>query len=250
MTLVQSTVSARFQSNPRGRRGRPSKRRHDDRDASCLMSVEIDSPSLGQNAISSMAKNKLTHSKISDPVVTPEPTTGPISATPSSTRAERASRRHNQASEMRASCVDTTTSVELGESSSAPIVMQTSSITASEKPVAANSTSSAAVAQIALDEDADENPNTGADRSECDIVEETLLQSQLAEEMEMEEREDETVAAEMEASDPPTYQSMRAKLSGLIDDLGKASLTRSEISDMEDLFMEAKIKLFGTMRRL
>ncbi|PQE24404.1 Rap1-interacting factor 1 protein [Rutstroemia sp. NJR-2017a BVV2] len=246
---LQSTAFATFQGNRRQRRGRSSNRSNDSRDASYLMSVEIDSPSLGQSITSSMAKAKLNRSKISEPVATPEPTTGPIGATPSSTRAERASRRRNRTAEIGASGVDTA-SVELGESSSAPILMQTSSIIASEQLLAANSISSAAVAQTRLDEDDGENPDTEADRSEFDIVEETLLQSQLAEEMEMEGGEDETVAAEMEASDLPTYQSMRAKLSSLVDDLGKASLTRSEISDMEDLFMEAKIKLFGTMRRM
>jgi hypothetical protein len=249
MTLVQSTAFAMSQGNPRGKRGRPSNRGKKNQDTSCLMSVEINSPSLGQNITSSMAETRLNSSTISEPVVTPEPTTDLISATPSSTRAERASRRRNRTAETGASGVDTA-SVELGESSSAPIVMQTSSNIASEQLLATNSTSSAAVAQTTLDEDVGENPGTEADRSELDIVEETLLQSQLAEEMEMEARGDETVGAEMEASDLPTYQSMRTKLSSLVDDLGKASLTRSEISDMEDLFMEAKIKLFGTMRRM
>ncbi|PQE10440.1 telomere length regulator rif1 protein [Rutstroemia sp. NJR-2017a BBW] len=245
---IQSTASAMSQGNPRGKRGRPSNRGNKKQDISYLMSVEINSPPLGQSITSSMAETRLNRSTISEPVVTPEPITDPFSANPSSTRAERASRRRNRTAEIEASGVDTA-SVELGESSSAPIVMQTSSIIASGQVLATKSTSSAVVAQTSLDEDDGENPGAEADGSELDLVEETLLQSQLAEEMEMEERGDGIVAVEMEASGSPTYQSMRAKLSSLVDDLGKASLTRSEISDMEDLFMEAKIKLFGTMRR-
>ncbi|KAM3083996.1 hypothetical protein ACMFMG_001896 [Clarireedia jacksonii] len=250
---IQSTVCAVAQDNLRGRRGRSSTRSSlksgkNSPDASCLLSVEIDSSSDG--LLKSIAKNKPNRSNISGPVATPEPTTGSISATPPSTRAQRASRRHKRASEIRASQLDTTMSVELGESSSAPVVMAKSSTTSSNKVLDTNSTSLAAVDERTVDENDGEPPNTGDNRSELGIVEETLLQSQLAEEMEMEEeRADETVAAEVEASCPSTYQSMRAKLSSLVDDLGKALLTRSEISDMEDLFMEAKIKLFGAMRR-
>jgi hypothetical protein len=47
----------------------------------------------------------------------------------------------------------------------------------------------------------------------------------------------------------PTAQSMRDKLQSLISDLDTASLTREEVNAFEDLFMDAKEKLYGAARR-
>lgn len=47
----------------------------------------------------------------------------------------------------------------------------------------------------------------------------------------------------------PTSASLKVKLQGLITGLGTVSLTREEVSAFEDLFMDAKEKLYGAGRR-
>ena len=47
----------------------------------------------------------------------------------------------------------------------------------------------------------------------------------------------------------PTMRSMREKLQGLISELGTAALTREEVNVFEDMFMDAKEKLYGAARR-
>jgi len=47
----------------------------------------------------------------------------------------------------------------------------------------------------------------------------------------------------------PTAQSMRDKLHSLIADLGTAMLTREEVNAFEDLFWDAKEKLYGAGKR-
>lgn len=47
----------------------------------------------------------------------------------------------------------------------------------------------------------------------------------------------------------PAMRSMRDKLQGLISELATAALTREEVSVFEDMFMDAKEKLYGAARR-
>jgi hypothetical protein len=47
----------------------------------------------------------------------------------------------------------------------------------------------------------------------------------------------------------PTMRSMREKLRGLISELATAVLTREEVNVFEDMFMDAKEKLYGAARR-
>jgi hypothetical protein len=47
----------------------------------------------------------------------------------------------------------------------------------------------------------------------------------------------------------PTMYRMREKLQGLITDLHTASLTREEVNELEDMFMDAKGLLYGAGRR-
>jgi hypothetical protein len=47
----------------------------------------------------------------------------------------------------------------------------------------------------------------------------------------------------------PTMRSMREKLQGLISELATAVLTREEVNVFEDMFMDAKEKLYGAARR-
>jgi hypothetical protein len=47
----------------------------------------------------------------------------------------------------------------------------------------------------------------------------------------------------------PTMQDMKQRLQSLINDLATASLTREEVNVFEDMFMDAKEKLYGAARR-
>ena len=47
----------------------------------------------------------------------------------------------------------------------------------------------------------------------------------------------------------PTMRSMREKFQGLISELATAVLTREEVNVFEDMFMDAKEKLYGAARR-
>ena len=51
------------------------------------------------------------------------------------------------------------------------------------------------------------------------------------------------------AESAPTMRSMREKFQGLISELATAVLTREEVSVFEDMFMDAKEKLYGAARR-
>lgn len=55
--------------------------------------------------------------------------------------------------------------------------------------------------------------------------------------------------ASIEGVSVPTMQSMREKLQGLISELATAVLTREEVNVFEDMFMDAKEKLYGAARR-
>ena len=67
------------------------------------------------------------------------------------------------------------------------------------------------------------------------------------EELEAAEVVEETIVPEV--ADMPTADSIREKLESLIDDLGKAALSRAEVNRIEDMFMDAKEQLFGAGRR-
>lgn len=96
-----------------------------------------------------------------------------------------------------------------------------------------------------------EKSDVPLDESELYMVEETLIQSQIAEEMEFVSQE--RINDQQEATEPtvaaPTYQSIKERLLGLINDLDMAALSRREVHDIEDVFMDAKSKLYGAGKR-
>ena len=48
---------------------------------------------------------------------------------------------------------------------------------------------------------------------------------------------------------PPTFNSIKERMGSLINDLGRSSLTRAEVNDVEDMMMDVKEVLYGAARR-
>lgn len=189
------------------------------------------------------------------PAKTPEPAMIQSVSTPQSTqsqRSERATRRNTRSSQARAVLDNSSDMSSLGEFSSALDVMEASYSIVSNDRVT-TTPSNEAVDDTTIDEtEPKERSSPSLDQSEMDIIEETLLQSQIAEEMELGSQEptngQQEETAEL-ASAAPTYQNIKERLLSLIKDLGDAALSRNEGYEMEDIFMDAKVQLFGAVKR-
>ncbi|KAI9641165.1 hypothetical protein NHQ30_010595 [Ciborinia camelliae] len=174
-------------------------------------------------------------------------------STPQSARSERVTRRNTRLSQARTILGNIPNMGGLGEFSSAPDVMEdSSSIVANDRPTAVISSSEAidetAVGEIELEG----RSSPPLDQSDPDLVEETLLQSQIAEEMKLGSQEhtnDQQEETAESASAALTYQNIKERLLNLVKDLGDAALSREEGSEMEDVFMDAKVQLYGAIRR-
>ncbi|KAF7906693.1 hypothetical protein EAF00_000972 [Botryotinia globosa] len=222
--------------------------------------LEVGSPVLGSKEAS---KNALSVSPLKKrkgrPAKTPEPiATQSISEAQSaqSQRSERATRRNTRSSRAKSVLENSSSMSASREFSSVPGITEAgSSAIANNRPTKPVSTTEAVddltrggseqveQASPALDQ---------VDEPEPDFVEETLLQSQIAEEMELgsqkanDDQQEEIVEAGTAA---PTYQTIKERLLSLVRDLGDAALNREEGNEVEDIFMDAKAQLYGAIRR-
>ncbi|TGO65905.1 hypothetical protein BOTNAR_0073g00300 [Botryotinia narcissicola] len=215
----------------------------------------LDSQEASQNA-SSVPPIKKRKGR---PAKTPEPiATQSISEAQSAQfqRSERATRRNKRSSRAKSVLENNSSMSASSEFSSVPDITETgSSVIANNRPTKPVSTTEAVdditrggseqveQASPALDQ---------VDEPEPDFVEETLLQSQIAEEMEFgsqkanDDRQEEIVEP---ATAAPTYQTIKERLLSLVRDLGDAALNREEGNEVEDIFMDAKAQLYAAIRR-
>ncbi|KAJ8070516.1 hypothetical protein OCU04_000890 [Sclerotinia nivalis] len=190
------------------------------------------------------------------PAKTPETAIVPSASEPQSTRSERferASRRNTRSSQARTIIEDNSSIDVLAEFNSASNVMEaSSSIVANDRPT------TPVHGNEAIDDtnfgitEPDERSSPLPDQLDPDYVEETLLQSQIAEEMQFGSQEatnDQQEKIAEAASAAPTYQNIKERLLSLVKDLGDAALSRDEGNEMEDMFMDAKVQLYGAIKR-
>lgn len=170
-----------------------------------------------------------------------------------SQRSERATRRSTRSSKAKINLENTSSMSVSRDLSSAPSgVEANSSIVATDLP-AAEVPGNAVIGETTLGEtELEEQSGSPFDQSELDIVEETLLQSQIAEDMELRSQQftnDQQEEVEESAEAAPTSQSIKEKLLSLIKDLEIAALSRREVNEIEDVFMDAKSKLYEAGKR-
>lgn len=170
-----------------------------------------------------------------------------------SQRSERATRRSTRSSKAKINLENTSSMSVSRDLSSAPSgVEANSSIVATDLP-AAEVPGNEVLGETTLGEtELEEQSGSPFDQSELDIVEETLLQSQIAEDMELGSQQfthDQQEEVEESAEAAPTSQSIKEKLLSLIKDLEIAALSRREVNEIEDVFMDAKSKLYEAGKR-
>ncbi|KAF7856807.1 hypothetical protein EAF04_009570 [Stromatinia cepivora] len=190
------------------------------------------------------------------PAKTPETAIIPSVSEPQSTRSERserASRRNTRSSQARTIIENNSSMDGLAEFSSA-----SSDIEASPPIVANDRPTMPILSNEAIDDtnlgvtELEERSSPLPDQLDPDYAEETLLQSQIAEEMQFGSQEgtnDQQEKIVETASAAPTYQNIKATLLSLVKGLGDAALSRDEGNEMEDLFMDAKVQLYGAVKR-
>lgn len=190
---------------------------------------------------------------------TPEPiATESISEAQSaqSQRSERATRRNTRSSRAKIIAENNSSMSASRENSSVPDITETSSsVIANNHPTKPVSTTEAVddITRGGSEQVEQTSPALDqVDEPEPDFVEETLLQSQIAEEMEFgsqkanDDQQEETLEP---AAAAPTYQTIKERLLSLVRDLGDAALNREEGNEVEDIFMDAKAQLYGAIRR-
>ncbi|KAF5878054.1 putative telomere length regulator protein [Botrytis fragariae] len=193
------------------------------------------------------------------PAKTPEPVaTQSISEAQSaqSQRSGRATRRNTRSSRAKTILENNSSMSVSREFSSVPDITETgSSVIANDRPTMPVS-STEAVDGITRNDSEHAGKISPVleqfDEPELDFVEETLLQSQIAEEMEFgsQKANDDQQAEIVEpATAAPTYQTIKERLLSLVRDLGDAALNREEGNEVEDIFMDAKVQLYGAIRR-
>ncbi|KAF7959072.1 hypothetical protein EAE96_002589 [Botrytis aclada] len=218
-------------------------------------SAVLDSQETSQDALSAPPIKK----RKGRPAKTPEPVAiQSISEAQSaqSQRSERATRRNTRSSRAKSMLENNSSMSVSREFSSVPDIPETgSSVIANDRPTMLVS-SSEAVENITHD-DSEHADQTSPELEqvydpELDFVEETLLQSQIAEEMEFgsqKANDDQQEELEEPATAAPTYQAIKERLLSLVRDLGDAALNREEGNEVEDIFMDAKVQLYGAIRR-
>ncbi|RAL63296.1 hypothetical protein DID88_004372 [Monilinia fructigena] len=168
-------------------------------------------------------------------------------------QSQRATRRSTRSSQAKINLKNTSSMSGSRNLSSAPGgVEANSSIVAIDLPTA-KTPSNEALDETTLGEtELGEQSSSPLDQSELDIMEETLLQSQIAEDMEIRSQQftsDQQGEVEEPAEAAPTSQSIKEKLLSLIKDLKTAALSRREVDEIEDVFMDAKSKLYEAGKR-
>ncbi|CAD6447965.1 4acba6b2-06ee-422d-a714-a7b85db6248c [Sclerotinia trifoliorum] len=170
-----------------------------------------------------------------------------------SERSERASRRNTRSSQARTVIENNSSIEDLPEFNSASNVMETSSsIVSNDRPAIPVSGNEAIDDTNFGIPEPEEQASPVPDQLDPDYVEETLLQSQIAEEMQFGSQEatnDQPEEIAKTASTAPTYQNIKEKLLSLVKDLEDAALSRDEGNEMEDMFMDAKVQLYGAIKR-
>ncbi|ESZ89893.1 hypothetical protein SBOR_9718 [Sclerotinia borealis F-4128] len=189
------------------------------------------------------------------PAKTPEPAMIRSVSTPQTTqsgRFERITRRIDRSSQARTIPDDAVNMGGLGELISEPDIMDTSSSFVANSPLVAEIPRDKVIGETTVDAtEVRERSSSPLDQSEIDIVEETLLQSQIAEEMELVSQEptndQEEIAESLSAA--PTYQNIKERLLSLVKDLKITALSRDEVNEMEDVFVDAKSELYNAAKR-
>ncbi|KAF7893227.1 uncharacterized protein EAF02_000765 [Botrytis sinoallii] len=222
--------------------------------------LEVDSAVLGRQEVSQNALSVPPIKKRKGrPAKTPEPVaTHSISEAQSaqSQRSERATRRNTRSSGAKSILENNSSMSASREFSSVPDITETgSSVIANNRPTMPVS-STEAVDDITRDDSEHVEQTSQAleqvDEPELDFVEETLLQSQIAEEMEFgsqKANDDQQEGIVEPATVAPTYQTIKERLLSLVRDLGDAALNREQGNEVEDIFMDAKAQLYGAIRR-
>lgn len=190
------------------------------------------------------------------PAKTPEPAIIETVATPGTTRSERSERATRRSSRFQARFIPENNSgmSDLGEFSSAPEVMgTTSSVIANDRPTTPMPSNEAIQNEAFGETESGQRSSPPPDdNDDQDLVEETLLQSQIAEEMELGSQQltnDQQEEIVEPPSASPTFQNIKERLLSLVKDLGGAALSREEGNEMEDMFMDAKVHLYGAIKR-
>ncbi|TGO33288.1 hypothetical protein BHYA_0254g00030 [Botrytis hyacinthi] len=222
--------------------------------------LEVGRPVLGSQEASQNALSVPPIKKIKGrSAKTPEPiATQSISEAQSaqSHRSERATRRNTRSSKAKSILESNSSMSASREFSSVPDITETSSsVIANNRPTKPVSTTEAVddITRGGSEQVEQTSPALDqVDEPEPDFVEETLLQSQIAEEMEFgsqkanDGQQEEIVEP---ATAAPTYKTIKERLLSLVRDLGGAALNREEGNEVEDIFMDAKAQLYGAIRR-
>lgn len=170
-----------------------------------------------------------------------------------SERSERASRRNTRSSQARTIIENNSSMEDLPEFNSASNVIEAnSSIVANDNPATPVPGNEAIGDTNFGVPESEERGSPVPDQLNSDYVEETLLQSQIAEEMQFGSQEatnDQEEKIAKTASTAPTYQNIKERLLSLVKDLEDAALSRDEGNEMEDMFMDAKVQLYGAIKR-
>ncbi|KAM0142572.1 hypothetical protein ACHAP3_001677 [Botrytis cinerea] len=173
-----------------------------------------------------------------------------------SQRSERATRRSTRSSRARSMFENNSSISASREFSSAPDITEISSSIVADDRSTMPVSSTEAVDDITRgnSEHVDQTSSAleQADEPELDFVEETLLQSQIAEEMEFgsqKARNDQQEEIVEPATVAPTYETIKERLLSLVKDLDVAALSRKEVNEIEDVFMDAKSKLYDAGKR-